>query len=194
MCEPTKRQQQWEDTVIEECNSTKYRTISPGLCGECPQCQSDFGMDLEQSDFQYHEWQERDRLHIELRNDQTEFTLIEFWGDDARQFLEDYRERGQSVSDCLWEYVDDCDLLDSVLDDVFHAILNEKVSNQTYLDEGGFSHRSCECCGNPLGGNRYAAHAIADDGSILHYDICSDCLFYLANGDLPEDEYLEWID
>jgi hypothetical protein len=53
-------------------------------------------------------------------------------------------------------------------------------------DEGGFSWQSCECCGSSLGGTRYAAHGRDSDGNILHFDVCSDCLEYIANGDEPE--------
>jgi hypothetical protein len=34
-------------------------------------------------------WQERDRLHIELRDNASGKTLIEWWDDDAREAIED---------------------------------------------------------------------------------------------------------
>ena len=52
-------------------------------------------------------------------------------------------------------------------------------------DEGGFSWRACDSCGSTLGGDRYAAHAIDDEG-ITHISICVDCLCFHANGDIPE--------
>ncbi len=56
-------------------------------------------------------------------------------------------------------------------------------------DEGSFSHSSCDTCGSTLGGMRYAAHGMIDlDGvSILcHFDICTDCMLFMANGDTPD--------
>ena len=70
------------------------------------------------------------------------------------------------------------------------------IENGTVIDEGGFSYHDCETCGCPLGGDRYAAHGWLDiDGvkTIIHYDICGDCVQVLANGEVPDDEYLDWI-
>jgi len=56
-------------------------------------------------------------------------------------------------------------------------------------DEGGFSWRPCELCGSQLGGDRYAAHGYSDRHGIVHYDVCVDCVMYLANGEeYPESE------
>ena len=54
-------------------------------------------------------------------------------------------------------------------------------------DEGSFSWSACDCCGSSLGGDRHAAHGCLDDGTILHMEVCVDCLAYLANGDEPEE-------
>lgn len=54
-------------------------------------------------------------------------------------------------------------------------------------DEGFFSSVSCDACGSTFGGQRYAAHGFTDEDELIHLDICTDCLFYLANGDTPED-------
>ena len=54
-------------------------------------------------------------------------------------------------------------------------------------DEPYFSWSPCDCCSSRLGGDRYAAHGIDEDGDIVHLDVCVDCLMYLANGDEPED-------
>ena len=61
----------------------------------------------------------------------------------------------------------------------------EAIENGTVCDEGGFSWQNCDVCGSSLGGDRYAAHGHDSEGSIIHYDICCDCLAYLANGDVP---------
>lgn len=59
-------------------------------------------------------------------------------------------------------------------------------------DEGHFSWRECDACGSSLGGDRHAAHGLispkkyAKRTVLIHLDVCTDCLFYTANGDLPE--------
>lgn len=67
-----------------------------------------------------------------------------------------------------------------------------EAATESAGDEGHFSWRPCEGCGSSLGGTRYAAHGfkrcrVSHRRSIVHLDICSDCLFYHANGDVPED-------
>jgi hypothetical protein len=59
-----------------------------------------------------------------------------------------------------------------------------------YGEEPGFSMQQCELCGSHFGGDRYAAHGIIDDDdrTIVHYDVCCDCLMYLANGEPYPDE------
>lgn len=52
-------------------------------------------------------------------------------------------------------------------------------------DEGGFSWYRCECCGDPRGGDRYAAH----DHKGNHYEVCAPCLIYWANGEEPEEDH-----
>lgn len=66
-------------------------------------------------------------------------------------------------------------------------------------DEGcdggsGFSWRPCECCGSTLGGERYPAHGVAKDDTVIHFDICTDCLFYLAYGQLDDVSMMEMDD
>jgi hypothetical protein len=59
-------------------------------------------------------------------------------------------------------------------------------------DEGSFSWSSCDACGSSLGGTRHAAHGLISPKKfhkrteVIHLDVCTDCLFYTANGDLPE--------
>lgn len=65
--------------------------------------------------------------------------------------------------------------------------LEEGISNGTIPDEPSFSHSSCDTCGSSLGGNRYAAHYMDTDKQIGHLEICSDCVQYIANGELPAD-------
>jgi hypothetical protein len=121
----TKLQQIWLDRITEAENETVYRTINPGLCWECPDCQSAYDMDEKE--------------------------------------------------------------------------LQDGIETDEVIDEGGFSTQDCETCGCPLGGDRFAAHGWLNiDGAktnpiLLHYDICGDCVQAIANGEVPDDEYLSWI-
>lgn len=66
-------------------------------------------------------------------------------------------------------------------------------------DEGSFSWSNCDTCWSRLGGNRYAAHALIPldkpkdpsrplmGAEVLHLEVCTDCLIFIANGDLPEE-------
>ena len=73
-----------------------------------------------------------------------------------------------------------------------HSIEDEATDrelweNGSIEDEGHFSWEPCELCGSHLGGDRYAAHAVDKDDEIVHFDVCVDCVMYMANGDLPEN-------
>jgi hypothetical protein len=61
-------------------------------------------------------------------------------------------------------------------------------------DDLGFSHENCDCCGSPLGGDRHAASLINPGHDALPLSVCSDCLMYIANGDVPDDECLTWME
>ncbi len=54
-------------------------------------------------------------------------------------------------------------------------------------DEPAFSLRACESCGSTFGGDRHPAHYLDSDREIMHTRVCTDCLFFHANGDEPED-------
>ena len=60
------------------------------------------------------------------------------------------------------------------------------------FDEAHFSWQSCEVCGASLGGDRYPAHACDVNGDIVHFDVCPDCVQYIANGEEPDSG--EWIE
>jgi hypothetical protein len=71
-----------------------------------------------------------------------------------------------------------------------------RVSKVGYLvyssEDYGFSWKPCECCGSPLGGDRFRAvkcSTYTDDMS--DYSVCIDCIAFIANGDLPADEHLD---
>ena len=51
-------------------------------------------------------WQERDRLHIELRDNGSDKTLIEWWDDDAREAIEDgFLDASEAVLGSLYRFV-----------------------------------------------------------------------------------------
>ena len=53
-------------------------------------------------------------------------------------------------------------------------------------DELGFSWQDCELCGAKPG-DRYKATAIKLGSESYAYEVCGDCLQYIANGDLPQE-------
>lgn len=61
--------------------------------------------------------------------------------------------------------------------------------------EPSFSWCACECCGSSLGGDRHPAHGVISDatktGQILHFLVCSDCLYYLNYGALDDTQMAE---
>lgn len=67
--------------------------------------------------------------------------------------------------------------------------------------EPSLSKQQCDSCGSTLGGDRHPAHGImkqykpqeqyyglqpSGKDTILHLDVCGDCVMYLANGEEPE--------
>ena len=54
-------------------------------------------------------------------------------------------------------------------------------------NEPSFSWSPCEGCNSHLGGDRLPAHGYIDD-ELVHFNICVDCLYYFAFGDIPEEE------
>lgn len=54
-------------------------------------------------------------------------------------------------------------------------------------DETWFSWSPCECCQRPTGGTREQATAYhVDTGSILSFNICTDCVYYATYGSLDD--------
>ena len=53
------------------------------------------------------------------------------------------------------------------------------------LESGSFSWHECDTCGSRLGGDRHEAHGEIN-GGWYHLSVCTDCLLYFANGDIPE--------
>jgi len=56
------------------------------------------------------------------------------------------------------------------------------------FEEGSFSWQSCDGCDSSLGGDRHSAHILdKKTGETSHIEICSDCLCFFANGDIPQN-------
>jgi hypothetical protein len=66
----------------------------------------------------------------------------------------------------------------------------EKASLHAGSEELGFSWHSCDLCGSHLGGDRHEVVILyPGKAGLLEAETlsgCGDCLFYAANGDLPE--------
>lgn len=52
--------------------------------------------------------------------------------------------------------------------------------------EPAFSWATCDGCGSTFGGNRFPGHGLID-GELHHFEFCTDCVMYIANGDEPEE-------
>lgn len=48
-----------------------------------------------------------------------------------------------------------------------------------------FARGCCDSCGSGLAGSRHTMHAWDDHGGMYHLEVCTDCLMYHANGELP---------
>lgn len=57
-------------------------------------------------------------------------------------------------------------------------------------EEPSFSWSPCECCGSSLGGDRHPAHGLID-GNLVHFSVCSDCLYFLNYGQLDDTSMAE---
>jgi hypothetical protein len=57
---------------------------------------------------------------------------------------------------------------------------------ENWNDEPWFSWTPCECCGCPLGGNRWYLHARDKENLIAQYVICEDCVYYVEYGCLDD--------
>lgn len=68
------------------------------------------------------------------------------------------------------------------------AAFDEAVRNGHAYDEASFSWSECDICSSRLGGDRSPWHYV-HDGKLYHGEgACTDCVLYLANGDVPEEE------
>ena len=72
----------------------------------------------------------------------------------------------------------------------------EGVNSLTCDDsEAHFSHRSCECCGSHLGGDRYQASGYHPEAKeVFKYEVCPDCLYYVEYGQLDDMTLMDMED
>lgn len=69
------------------------------------------------------------------------------------------------------------------------GLSDEPSDNERELaEEAHFSWSACDSCGSTFGGDRHPAHYLSD-GAIVHLAVCTDCLFYHANGDDPGEDW-----
>ncbi len=65
--------------------------------------------------------------------------------------------------------------------DCNECIYGNYTTDLDVLNAGWFSHYRCELCHDTASGQRYPAHArTKDDNTLIHYDICLDCLQELS--------------
>jgi hypothetical protein len=58
--------------------------------------------------------------------------------------------------------------------------------------EPHFSWRPCDCCGRHLGGNRHHVTAWhAPTKAILEYEVCDDCVYFVAYARLDDTSMLD---
>ncbi len=71
---------------------------------------------------------------------------------------------------------------------------NADLENGQVCEGDHFSPGACDICGDPMGGQRWVYHWVDKGGAVMHEsDGCDNCMFYVCNGDLPEDEYIDWL-
>jgi len=71
--------------------------------------------------------------------------------------------------------------------DVSIKELNEGIKSGNLFDNGSFSWSSCDDCNMSLGSDRYIAHGIDNEGNLIHFSVCIDCLMELNGYTLHED-------
>ncbi len=68
---------------------------------------------LSRDDVRVEIWEERDRLHIGIQNEETGDYLQSWWDDDARQMFEDgFFKSGPGLKESVLEYAEDMGILE----------------------------------------------------------------------------------
>lgn len=72
-----------------------------------------------------------------------------------------------------------------------HGLAADAPEWEELSDDGHFSAYPCDLCGTLLAGQRYTFHGFVKllwdqgDREPIHYNGCTDCLVYFANGEEP---------
>jgi hypothetical protein len=145
-----------------------FTSVSSGLCGCCSECQRYLNMKVEVDD-------------VEIRPDG--MYLLGECILSRETLMAEIKEDAVCNEDYLFElrYID-------IPEELQTKLFNEKISDQRYLDEGSFSWQGCDTCGNPLGNTLHCGHGLDKDLNITHVNMCTDCVMFFANGDLPEED------
>jgi hypothetical protein len=109
-----------------------------------------------------------------------------FEQDRQRSWMVEFERRTKGLEAISCGLCSQCSDCQSTFDE--SEIGLERLIDKGLCDEGGFSRSGCDTCGNCLGQNLYAGHALIQlDGKqvLTHLEICQDCLMYIANGQLP---------
>uniref|UniRef100_A0A6M3JFM5 Uncharacterized protein n=1 Tax=viral metagenome TaxID=1070528 RepID=A0A6M3JFM5_9ZZZZ len=105
----------------------------------------------------------------------------------------DYREYEKNVKDALagLAYVSSGPCPDC--NECLECDTPDDPSMEWYdlASEPSFSWSSCNVCGSGLGGDRYPAHGADKNGNIIHFDVCTDCYYYMEYGQLDNTTMME---
>lgn len=103
---------------------------------------------------------------------------------------------GATYNEYIQHCVDVLEALDEGADaPVFISFIDWRdKQREEHDDDLGFARNDCECCGTSMAGQRYAATALppnpVENKDYIALEICQNCLLYVANGDVPDDENL----
>ena len=64
---------------------------------------------------------------------------------------------------------------------------NNDVESQEIVDEGSFSWNPCDDCNRNLGGDSFYAHGIDENGELIHFQVCYNCLFSIEGYTICEN-------
>jgi hypothetical protein len=180
------------ESVDTHCDGLE--SVSPGLCGLCPECRSTFNMELNTDHITVEPCGNRLLVRVNVPQELM-LTLRYLTVEETNEFDKLWELNSGShnsvILAAMIEHIDDCSW--ELSDEQFEKYCSAIIATQDVIDEGSFSHCSCDSCGSGLGGTRYTAHGWTDKArelgfpvsELCHLDICEDCLQYHANGELP---------
>lgn len=134
----------------------------------------------------------KDREYMERveANTPEGFTLVCGWPDEEYGITWDnYIYACQDLFDAAANKLDEGEDMQPLTFPTFDEWKQLKRDEDEDRDNLGFSHDSCELCG-ALPGDRHAVTAIkpGEAGADYYtYEVCGDCIQYIANGELPNE-------